>query len=398
MSKLFELPWICIAIFSVAAIGISPGLAQAQEEQVATLSIGSNAPDLDIQHWYSDNNGLFQHTTKIEENHIYVVEFWATWCKPCIVAMPHIAALQAKYGDQNVQFISVSDEDVDTIEDFLERKVPGDKEKRTFGELTDSFCLTSDPDKSVKEDYFRASQQSGIPCAFIIGKTGLVEWIGSTMRVSGPLELIVEDKWNREEFLVEYQKQQQARNRLTKNRRRMAKSLNQVGELANHGRPDKAAELLQEMIDDEDFTNARRALKTMRMQIMIAANLQGAEISLAEFIEKNKRNAQTLNDVAWRIFLKYESGDDVDEKLLAQAKTTAQYAVNADPDSSHILDTLAHLVYVVDGDLDEAIRIQKDAVKHGGRQADHLRLFLAQLETEKKTGKKAKKKMETSDF
>lgn len=40
---------------------------------------------------------------------IVLVEFWATWCGSCLVAMPHLKALQAKY-PQSLQVIAVTDE------------------------------------------------------------------------------------------------------------------------------------------------------------------------------------------------------------------------------------------------------------------------------------------------
>ena len=37
-----------------------------------------------------------------------VLNFWATWCPPCIVEMPHLQALQDKYGNQNVKVVAIS--------------------------------------------------------------------------------------------------------------------------------------------------------------------------------------------------------------------------------------------------------------------------------------------------
>lgn len=51
---------------------------------------------------------------------IVFVNFWATWCKPCIQEMPTIAKAQEQLKDENVVFIFPSDEDVDLINHFKE--------------------------------------------------------------------------------------------------------------------------------------------------------------------------------------------------------------------------------------------------------------------------------------
>ena len=39
---------------------------------------------------------------------IVVIDFWATWCAPCIAGLPKLEAIQEKYKDQGVEFIGVS--------------------------------------------------------------------------------------------------------------------------------------------------------------------------------------------------------------------------------------------------------------------------------------------------
>ncbi|MCB0493863.1 MAG: TlpA family protein disulfide reductase [Cyclobacteriaceae bacterium] len=56
------------------------------------------------------------------KNKTIFINFWATWCKPCIQEMPTIAKAQELLKDKNVVFLFPSNESVDLIEGFKERK------------------------------------------------------------------------------------------------------------------------------------------------------------------------------------------------------------------------------------------------------------------------------------
>jgi len=59
--------------------------------------------------------------TEFEGKTIFV-NFWATWCRPCIQEMPSIAALQAQLAGKNIEFFFASDEEVDKIQKFMESR------------------------------------------------------------------------------------------------------------------------------------------------------------------------------------------------------------------------------------------------------------------------------------
>jgi uncharacterized protein (TIGR03435 family) len=53
---------------------------------------------------------------------VVVLEFWATWCGPCVAAIPHLNDLADQFKDEPVQFIAITDEDEHIITPFLKRR------------------------------------------------------------------------------------------------------------------------------------------------------------------------------------------------------------------------------------------------------------------------------------
>ena len=179
--------------------------AQVAEEAAAppSLTVGSKAPAIDVEHWLQEGDEKLEPLNKFEEGKVYVVEFWATWCPPCIASMPHLAELQKEYKDKNLRIISISDEDLETVQAFLKKPVPNQEEEKTFAELTNAYSLTTDPDQSVYNDYMVAAGQGGIPTAFVVGKTGEIEWIGHPMSMDSVLEDVVAGTWDRAAFAAQ---------------------------------------------------------------------------------------------------------------------------------------------------------------------------------------------------
>jgi len=53
---------------------------------------------------------------------VVVLEFWATWCSPCVASLPHLNQLVESLDPAKFQFISIDDEDPKAVQNFLTKK------------------------------------------------------------------------------------------------------------------------------------------------------------------------------------------------------------------------------------------------------------------------------------
>jgi thiol-disulfide isomerase/thioredoxin len=142
--------------------------------------LGDPAPPLNIGTWVKGN------PVAIEKGNIYVVEFWATHCPPCIVSIPRLTELQKKYAGKGVEFVSISNEAAATVEPFVEDQ----------GERME-YTVALDNGYNTAEGYMRAYNQSYIPTAFIVDREGRVVWFGSPLRdLEDILEGVVNGTYN----------------------------------------------------------------------------------------------------------------------------------------------------------------------------------------------------------
>ena len=65
----------------------------------------------------------------LHEGKVVLLNFWATWCPPCLVEFPEIVALEKAYRDQGLVVISVSADPPERVETdlspFLQKENPG---------------------------------------------------------------------------------------------------------------------------------------------------------------------------------------------------------------------------------------------------------------------------------
>lgn len=212
------------------------------------LTIGSKAPSIDIENWFHEKSPI----ETFEAGTVYVVEFWATWCGPCVASMPHLRDLQNRYGNA-IRIISVSNETPNVIEKFLDRESNG----TTFRDLTSAYWLTCDPDKSVYQDYMQAADQHGIPTAFLVGKDGVIEWFGHPMQIDGPIGELLEGTWDRIAFAQEKKQLQ-----------KLESGVRQARRLASLKKFDESVALLDKLTAETKTQRLLASLAAVRKSIM----------------------------------------------------------------------------------------------------------------------------------
>lgn len=155
------------------------------DEKKPQLWIGSKAPELKIAKFLRGDE-----VTGFEAGQTYVVEFWATWCGPCIAAFPHVAELQKSYGDK-VRVIGVNVWERETG-DSRAQKVQGFVDQHT--EM--AYTVALEDGTGMADTWMTPAGQNGIPAAFIVNGEGKVAWIGHPMSMEEPLGEIIEGKYD----------------------------------------------------------------------------------------------------------------------------------------------------------------------------------------------------------
>jgi len=362
-----------ISSITVLAVCAAPGLArqgsaptEPAAPQVPPLTVGDRAPAINVEHWV--NGDAVQ---RLQPGCLYVIDFFTTTNPTCRQIMTLLSERQGIYGDV-VTIIGIGNEPPEDVGAFLDSSVEEEEEEEATWRDRITHRLATDPDQSIWKRYFGSADEPAIPRAFIVGRTGLIEWIGNPLSIDQALPSVVDGSWDREDFRAEWQRRQQ----LAGPERELAAAW-QAREW------ERALEIVRRMkaIDPE----------SLRYQIQEFALLIGGLNRPEEGYKLGERlmkeywhEPAVLNYLAWLAV----AGDNVAEHDLDFALKAAKRACEMmNWGEGGMLDTLAR-VYYERGDLQTALKWQREAVKYpyNDQAAAQLNATLQRYEAEAAEG------------
>ena len=332
------------ALKLIYALAVLAGiLAAGAPVTAATLKVGDPAPPLQTGKWVQ--GGPVQ---SFDSNHVYLVEFWATWYEPCRALVPQLNEIWQKYKDKNLIVIGqdISEQDETAVPKFV--KEMGDK--MTYPVALDD--KSHDPIGAMTSNWMKAAGQNIIPTAFIVNRDGKIAWIGRLNTLQEPvLDQILAGTFDIAAYASGFEKEQEAQEQL----QALSAKLGQ----AMQDKDWDVAEATVTKIENALPEKSRYQVSAVRLQILIGRNDYAGAGKLAGILsDQSPTNAILQNELAWAL----ATASGMDPQGLALAERLAERANTiANGKVAGVLDTLARTQFM-NGQTNEATATEQKAV------------------------------------
>jgi len=149
-----KITFLLVLVILLIMIFVFSGCSNNTTNNQNTTNPENRAPAPDFS--WNDGNGNTVHLTDLKGK-VVLLDFWATWCGPCKMTIPHIEAIYEKYKDKDVVVLGINLDtgDMENVKSFIDQ----------YGM---KYLVITDPKSAVAGKYMVNS----IPTFFIIDKEG----------------------------------------------------------------------------------------------------------------------------------------------------------------------------------------------------------------------------------
>jgi len=298
------------------------------------LGIGDDAPEISITQWIKGEPITL---SQGKGKNVFIVEFWATWCPPCIEMVPHMTELQHKYVKDGLVVVGVAGpgrgETVTKVKRFVRKR--GDSM---------AYRVAFDGQNQTYAKYMRGVGAAGLPHAFVVNRQGKLVWHGhpADPQMDEIVHKVLKGKFDL--------KQASVREKITPLFFRMQR-FNAMEDWK--GFRDTANEILA--LDPQND----RAIDAMMYAYLTQENdVAGFRKFVEGFIEKNKSNGDAMQVLATMLLRIDEMDHRVPDLAIKAASLAFESCQGKDCDK---IGTYARAVYQI-GLVDKAIELQSKAI------------------------------------
>ena len=346
------------ALWSVALVLSFQGGSAARAQ---TLGVGDSAPKIEVKEFVKGDA-----VKEFEKGKTYVVEFWATWCGPCRVSIPHLTELQKKHKDIKFIGVSVWENEPDKVKPFV--KEMGDKMDYAVA-MDDVPKDAKGADGKMAKNWMTAAEQNGIPSAFVVGGEGKIMWIGHPMELDKVLDKVSAGTFDLAAAIKEHKEAMEKQEKLKAVQQKLSKA-QAKGESA-------LLKAIDEIIADDPSLEEQLA----PAKFMMLVRVKGKEKQAVEFAsklidERFKDNAEILNVIAWTI-VDPDAGKRDAELVAVALKAAIRADKISEEKNGAIADTLAK-AYFDSKEFAKAVETQERAIKLTPDAPDELKDRLKQ--------------------
>lgn len=312
------------------------------------LTIGSPAPALKVSRFLKG-----EPVAAFEPGKIYVVEFWATWCGPCIQAMPHVSELQTRYPKVTFIGVNVWENDDSAAEGFLEAKGQELNYRIACDDIPEGGNRN---DGAMAKTWLAAAEVRSIPTAMVVDAKGRIANIGHPMGLEECLPQIISGKWDMAAAAKQHL--------LSVLPERNSRDFNErMSALLKAGQSDETPAELDRLA--EDYPERAGLLGLIKFRVLALTDgkseqalATGRQLLKGDFGD----NPQMLNAMAWEIVAPErptQATNELKAFALEVAKKTDDLVKKKNP---AVADTLARALFA-NGDVRGAAETQRRAIE-----------------------------------